>query len=109
MQGELLYPSREEALGLSLIEAMACGIPAITTDILGPAEIVTHSRDGMTVKPGDMKGLSETARELLTDSRLRSRLGRSARKTVQKRFDLRKHAEQLILLYHGLEHCQRKS
>jgi glycosyltransferase involved in cell wall biosynthesis len=104
-----LYPSRQEALGLSLIEAMACGVPVVTTNVFGPSEIVTHGRDGMAVKPGDLKALSETVRELLTDSQLRSRLGHNARKTVEKRFDLRKHAERLLLLYHGLRHARRQS
>ena len=104
-----LYPSREEAFGLSLTEAMACGVPVITTSVFGPSEIVTHAHDGLAMKPGDLRGLSEAVRELLSDSRLRSRLGQNARKTVEKRFDLKKHSEQLLLLYHELRHAHRQS
>lgn len=104
-----LYPSRQEALGLSLIEAMACGVPVITTNVFGPSEIVTHARDGIAVRPGDSIELSEAVLEVLTDSQLRSRLGRNARKTVEKRFDLKKHSEQLLLLYRGLRHARHQS
>lgn len=98
-----LYPSREEALGLSLIEAMACGVPAITASILGPSEIVSHGHDGLTVKPGDLMGLSEGVYGLLSDPQIRARLGQNARKTVEKRFDLEKHSKDLLQLYHGLQ------
>jgi glycosyltransferase involved in cell wall biosynthesis len=99
-----LYPSREEALGLSLIEAMACGVPVITTNVLGPSEIVSNGYDGLAVRPGDVVELARAARRLVSDSQLCTRLGQNAVKTVKKRFDLRKHARALLLLYQSLQH-----
>jgi glycosyltransferase involved in cell wall biosynthesis len=98
-----LYPSREEALGLSLIEAMACGIPVITTNVLGPSEVVTNGYDGLTVRPGDVVELAQAVRRLVSDPQLCTRLGQNAVKTVRKRFDLRKHARALLLLYRSLQ------
>ncbi|MHA2116541.1 MAG: glycosyltransferase family 4 protein, partial [Candidatus Thorarchaeota archaeon] len=46
-----LYPSREEPFGLSIIEAMACGVPVVSTDVYGPKEIIKNNYDGITVPP----------------------------------------------------------
>jgi glycosyltransferase involved in cell wall biosynthesis len=94
-----LYPSRQEALGLSLIEAMACGVPVITTNVFGPSEVVSHGHDGLAVKPGNLIELSNAVRRLLTDQRLQTRLGQNARKMVEERFDLKIHSEELLRIY----------
>jgi len=100
-----LYPSREEALGLSLIEAMACGIPVIATNVFGPSEIVSQNHDGLTVNPGNPTELAQAVLRLLSDSKLRLRLGQNARITAEKRFNLARHAEALLQLYHGLQYA----
>lgn len=94
-----LYPSREEPFGLSVIEAMACGRPVLTTNVFGPSEIVTHPMDGYLVDPDDPLRLSEAASLLLSDEALQRRMGENARKTVEARFDMRSHADSLLKIY----------
>ncbi|MFQ5833554.1 MAG: glycosyltransferase family 4 protein [Candidatus Thorarchaeota archaeon] len=94
-----LYPSRREPFGLSIIEAMACGVPVITTDVYGPAEIVTHQHDGLMVSPGNVNELVYAVKALLSDVELQTRLGKNARRTAEDRYDLREHTRKLLEIY----------
>jgi len=96
-----LYPSRREPFGLSIIEAMACGIPVVTTDVYGPREIVTHKHDGLAVPPGDVGKLVDAVRSLLSDEKLLLKLGSNARRTAENRYDLRRHTKKLLDVYHS--------
>ena len=70
--------SRYEGLPVALIEAMACGVPVVSTDCpSGPAEIVTHERDGLLVPVRNPAALAGALKRLLDDPGLRERLGRA--------------------------------
>jgi glycosyltransferase involved in cell wall biosynthesis len=94
-----LYPSRQEPFGLSIVEAMACGVPVITTNVFGPREIVRNNHDGIAVPPDDVKALAEVIETLLKDDELRNQLAGNALKSVKERFDIRQHAKQLMAIY----------
>jgi glycosyltransferase involved in cell wall biosynthesis len=94
-----LYPSRQEPFGLSIVEAMACGVPVITTDVFGPREIVRNNHDGVAVPPDDVEALVEAVERLLMDNELRDQLTRNALKSVKERFDIRENAKQLVAVY----------
>jgi glycosyltransferase involved in cell wall biosynthesis len=94
-----LYPSRREPFGLSIVEAMACGVPVITTDVFGPREIVRHNYDGVAVAPDDARALADAVENLLSDEKLRKRIVQNALKTVEEKYDIRNHARQLITIY----------
>ncbi len=94
-----LYPSREEPFGLSIVEAMACGVPVITTDVFGPREIVRHNYDGIAVPPDDVKALAKAIESLLKDNELRERISVNALKSVQEKYDIRSHAKHLVEIY----------
>lgn len=104
-----LYPSRREPFGLSIIEAMACGIPVVTTDVYGPREIVTHNHDGLAVPPGDVGRLVEAVRNLLSDEKLQLKLGNNARRTAENRYDLKKHTKKLLDVYRSQIQKKRSS
>ena len=90
-------PSLVEPFGKVVIEAMACGKPAIVTDTEGPSQIVSHMRDGIIVPKGDVGKLAEAISTLL-DHKLRVSMGRSARKKAEE-YSWREIAEKLYRVY----------
>ena len=97
-----IYPSREEPFGLSIIEAMACGVPVITTNVYGPNEIITEGIDGLTVDPDDVNALVKAVRTLLDNKQLRMHIGMQGRAIVEKRFDINQHLESLVSIYQDM-------
>ena len=78
---------RYEGLPLALLEAMSHGIPTISSEIGGNADVITHDHDGLFIKPGDMGELVSSIRKLGADSKLRNSISIAARETTEKRFD----------------------
>ena len=83
----LIPTMRYEGLPLALLEAMAHGIPTISSEIGGNADVITHDFDGLFIKPGDMGELVSSIRKLGDDSKLRKSISIAARETTEKRFD----------------------
>ena len=71
----LLLPSYTEGMPLCVLEAMACGLPIVCTDVGGLADLVAHGENGFVVKPGDVESLTRYTRCLLGDEALRRRMG----------------------------------
>lgn len=76
-------------------EAMAAGLPVVTTREVGNPEMVTDGESGLLVPPSDPCALAEALNRLVSDSALRSAMGRAGRKLVSERFDLRDQAAAL--------------
>jgi glycosyltransferase involved in cell wall biosynthesis len=72
-----------------LKEAMAVGVPVVTTRLGGIEELVTHGQTGLLVEAGDSRALAEAVGQLLADAELRRHLVTNARKVIEERFDLR--------------------
>jgi glycosyltransferase involved in cell wall biosynthesis len=83
-----VMPSLREAQGISLLEAMARGIPVVASDVGGIPEVVTDGVDGRLVPPGDSTALADAIIELLCDPDLQRRLGEAGRRTVAERFSI---------------------
>ncbi|MFW9871375.1 MAG: glycosyltransferase family 4 protein [Candidatus Thorarchaeota archaeon] len=97
-----IYPSRQEPFGLSIVEAMACGVPVLTTDVFGPREIVKHNYDGIAVPPDDVTALADAVELLMKDSELRRRIASNALKSVKEKYDIKQYANQLVDIYDEL-------
>ncbi|WP_369226109.1 glycosyltransferase family 4 protein [Streptomyces sp. R39] len=79
--------SDAESFGMTLVEAMRCGVPVVSTDCpLGPAEIIHDGVDGRLVPMGDRKALAAALLDLIADEPGRRRMGRAARRAAH-RFD----------------------
>ena len=82
----LLMPSEMESFGLAALEAMACGVVAIGTNVGGVPELITDGVDGCLENVGDIERLAARATELLTNSALHDKMAVAARKTAVDRF-----------------------
>ncbi|MFJ9588256.1 glycosyltransferase family 4 protein [Streptomyces acidicola] len=71
--------SDAESFGMTLVEAMRCGVPVVATDCpLGPAEIIHDGIDGRLVPMGDRQALAAALCDLIADGPLRRRMGKAA-------------------------------
>jgi glycosyltransferase involved in cell wall biosynthesis len=78
-----------------LVEAMACGLPVVTTSAGGITELVRHDVNGLVVTPGDVDGIADSLSRILTDAASRGRLGAAARRTVELGYDTEDAARRL--------------
>jgi glycosyltransferase involved in cell wall biosynthesis len=79
-------PSRSDSFGLVLLEAWANGIPNIVYRAGGPADLVRHGTDGVSVRCGDVDGFADGLRGLLADAAFRRRLGEAGRARIGTEF-----------------------
>jgi glycosyltransferase involved in cell wall biosynthesis len=79
-----------DGLPTVLLEAMAMGLPVISTQLVGIPEIVQHGKTGFLVPPGEPAQLAQTIGELLDHPALQESLGRAGRARAEALFDLRK-------------------
>ena len=80
----LVMSSNYEGFPMVMIEAMACGLPAVSFDFkCGPKDIIRHGVNGLLVKNGDVQGLADAMMHLMADEQLRQRMSSEARKVVE--------------------------
>jgi glycosyltransferase involved in cell wall biosynthesis len=78
-----------DGLPTVLLEALAGGLPAISTTVAGVPEIIEHETSGLLVPPADPSALANAMERLLDQPDLRARLALAARRKAEKSFDLR--------------------
>lgn len=89
--------SASEGLPLSVLEAMAAGLPVVASSVGGVPELVGDA--GVLVPPGDDSALADALAALLADPELRARLGAAGRARVEREFSLTHMREQHVALY----------
>lgn len=88
-----LFPSRHEGMPNAVLEAMASGLPVVATRIAGNEELVADGETGALVPAEDLNALRESLRPLLTNAKMRERMGRAARRRVEQSFGWTRVAE----------------
>ena len=91
-----------EGLPNSIMEAMACGVPVVATDIRGNRELVVHGQTGFLVPVGDRAGLARYAHKILEDPELGRRLGEAGRQRILAEFTVETMVEKHAALYREL-------
>jgi glycosyltransferase involved in cell wall biosynthesis len=94
-----VLPSYAEGLPMALLEAMAWGIPVVSTPVGGIPQVLQHGLNGWLVSPGDIEGLASALLRLLEDRASADRLGKAARHTIERSFSLTSSIERLLDLY----------
>lgn len=84
-----VFPSKREGLGLAALEAMASGLPLITSNVHGIIDYSIDGITGFTCKPMDVRGFANAIQRLLDDKELRNKMGAHNKKSVYQ-FDLKK-------------------
>jgi glycosyltransferase involved in cell wall biosynthesis len=81
-----VFPTENDAFPSSLVEAMTCRLPVITTPVGAIKTIVSDQKNGLLVQPGDFQQLRQAIETLLTDPKLAARLGQAGWQTVQDNY-----------------------
>ena len=94
-------PTLAEGLGVVLMEAMAAGLPVVSTRVMGVPEVVEDGACGLLVAPGRPDGLADALERLAASPELRRDMGRRGRRRVEEEFDLERAAARLEELLEG--------
>jgi L-malate glycosyltransferase len=81
-----LLPSEEESFGLAALEAMACEVPVIASNVGGLPEVVTHGVDGYLIPPHDIEAGAKFALEILTRPDRGRAMGKQARINARSKY-----------------------
>jgi len=92
-------PSWREGTPRSLLEAMACGLPIVATDVPGCREVVRNGDNGLLVPPRDPQALADALRRLINDPELRASMGARSRQRAVDEFSAEHVIERTMAVY----------
>ena len=95
-------PAFSDGTSVSLLEAMACELPVVVTDVEGNLDLVESGRNGIVVKKGDSASIAKAVGELLESPQLRRDFGRRNRELVCQKGDFTRSMEKLEEMYRDL-------
>lgn len=97
-----VLPSRSEGLCNALLEAMACGLPVVATDIPGNREVLRNDETGLLSPLTAPAKFGTTLKRMVEDPGLRKRIGRAAREHVTEEYDINRTVAAYASAYEGL-------
>jgi glycosyltransferase involved in cell wall biosynthesis len=105
----LVLPSinQNEAFGLVLLEAMACGKPVVASNLPGVRSVFKNGKQGLIVKPGDINDVAEKIIRILQDEKTQARMGEAARALVEKKYSWAAAGEKLNEIYYRIRYVPK--
>lgn len=97
----MLLPSEQESFGLVALEAMACGVPVIATNVGGLPEVIDHGVSGYTFPVGQIKEMAEAAINLLLDQEKCQRFSEAGIAKARTKFSAQAILEEYLKLYYS--------
>jgi len=94
-----IMPSRYEGLSISMIEAMACGLPIVASNAPGLWLYINHEQNGLLFPVGDHKALAKSILRVVNDKSLRTRISCGAKHSFETEFDMLKNIKNLDILF----------
>lgn len=101
-------PSRWEAGPYAILEAMACALPIVASQVAGHVDCLEHNLSALLFPPGDHRKLSHELRSLILDSQSRQLLGEAARKNIEQQGDLSVMVDKTAELYRDVMRKSKK-
>ncbi|USD35849.1 N-acetyl-alpha-D-glucosaminyl L-malate synthase BshA [Ferrimonas sp. SCSIO 43195] len=95
----VIQPSYRESFCMALLEAMACGVPTVSSDVDGIPEVVEHGVSGYMAPADDVEAHSRHLLAILTDPQRQRRFGQAGRRRAAERFHPAEKAEQYLACY----------
>ena len=95
-------PSYRGGAPLSVLEAMASGLPVVATRISGLPHLIEEGKGGFLIEPGDVSALADRLRSLYDDPELRKSMGRFNRRRAVERFSVKAQVDAFIDIYRSL-------
>jgi D-inositol-3-phosphate glycosyltransferase len=100
--GLFVLSSNEEGLGIVILEAMASGLPVVSTRCGGPETCIVEGESGYLTPVGNAEALARSMQMLLEDAGLRKRMGQAGRRLVETRFSVQAAGEHFLAVYDRL-------
>lgn len=100
--GVYCLPSKNEGMPMSVLEAMAHGVPTIATPVGGMPQVIEDGINGYLMPVDDERRLSELLCRLMDSRDLRASIGAAGRATIADHFNIERNVEELVRLYRGL-------
>jgi len=100
-----VMPSHYEGMPISIIEAMASGLPVVATNVGGIPELVKHNRTGFLIEPFNVEMLADYLEKIINNSKIREKFGINGREWIRKNQDIEKYVDSLIEFF--VENCKK--
>ncbi|MEM3906770.1 glycosyltransferase family 4 protein [Saccharolobus sp.] len=95
-----VLPSLKEGMPYALLEAMSCGLPVVGSNIPGINDVIINGENGFLVPVKNSEALADAILTLLSDAKLRRKLGQNARKLIVEKYDWNKIVEKVEKVYY---------
>lgn len=94
-----VLPTRSEGLGISILEAMAAGVPVVATGVGGVPELISHSRTGLLVRLDEHGAIARAVRQLLREEGSAEKMRKAAYEFVAENYNVEKMVERTYSVY----------